>query len=251
VTGALALHSCTAGGFAARCGTLMVPEDRLSGAGPEIPIRVVVIPATGPDRQPDPIVWFEGGPGTSAVDVINEQMPFFTLNTSRDVVFIDQRGTGASALTCPAFPGFGDKAALGAAVQSCLAHLKANLRFYTTAMFADDVGEVLSDLHYGKVDVVGDSYGATSAQVFLLRHPDRARTMTLLSGTLLDVPSSSGSRRTPNKPSTTCFPNATNNVLATPPSLTSVRTGPLCGPRSTRHRGSCRPSSRRRASSWW
>jgi pimeloyl-ACP methyl ester carboxylesterase len=73
-------------------------------------------------------------------------------------------------------------------VQSCLAHLKANLRFYTTAMFADDVGEVLSDLHYGKVDVVGDSYGATSAQVFLLRYPDRARTMTLLSGTLLDVP---------------------------------------------------------------
>ena len=55
-------------------------------------------------------------------------------------------------------------------------------------MFADDVDEVLSDLHYGKVDLVGASYGATSEQVFLVRHPKRVRTMTLISGTLLDIP---------------------------------------------------------------
>jgi hypothetical protein len=53
VSGALALHLCTAGGYAARCGTLMVPKDRLSGTGRQIPIRVVVVPAAGPNRQPD------------------------------------------------------------------------------------------------------------------------------------------------------------------------------------------------------
>src|SRR5262249_28524297 len=100
----------------------------------------------------------------------------------------DQRGTGASDLSCPSFPGLGDKGALRAAVQSCLKRLKANLRFYTTAVFTDDVNEVLSDLHYGKANVVGGSYGASSAQVVLLRHPDRVRTLTLLSGSLLDVP---------------------------------------------------------------
>jgi hypothetical protein len=41
-----------------------------------------------------------------------------------------------------------DKAALRAAVQSCLAHLPGDLRFYTTAMYADDVSQLLADLHY-------------------------------------------------------------------------------------------------------
>ena len=55
-------------------------------------------------------------------------------------------------------------------------------------MFADDVDEVLADLDYKQANLVGISYGATAEQVFLARHPDRVRTMTLLSGTLLDVP---------------------------------------------------------------
>jgi pimeloyl-ACP methyl ester carboxylesterase len=166
----------------------MVPEDRLTGSGRKIPVRVVVVPASGPVGEADPIVWFQGGPGGSAVEAAGQQMPLFSSDTSRDVVFIEQRGTRASNLSCPGFPGLNDKAALSAAVRSCLQHLKGNLQFYTTAMFTDDVDEVLSDLHYGRVNVVGGSYGATSAQVFLLRHPDRVRTVTLLSGTLLDIP---------------------------------------------------------------
>ena len=62
------------------------------------------------------------------------------------------------------------------------------MRFYTTSNFADDVDEVLADLDYAKANLVGISYGATAEQVFSTRHPDRVRTMTLLSGTLLDVP---------------------------------------------------------------
>jgi len=166
----------------------MVPEDRLSGTGPKIPIRVVVVPASGSVHDADPIVWFQGGPGGSAVDYAGQQMPLFASDQSRDVVFIDQRGTGASNVTCPGFPDLSAKAALRASVRSCLAHLGTDLRFYTTAMFTDDVNEVLSDLHKSKVNVVGGSYGATSAQLFLLRHPDRVRTMTLLSGTPLNVP---------------------------------------------------------------
>ncbi len=187
-SGPLSTHTCTVDNMAARCGTLMVPQDRITRTGPEIPIRVVVIPATGPDRQPDPIVFFAGGPGSSAIDMMSEELPLFALNTSRDLVFIDQRGTGASNMTCPSFPSLSDEAALRASVESCLSHLQADLRFYTSAMFSDDVDEVLADLHYGKVDLVGASYGATSEQVFLVRHPKRVRTMTLISGTLLDTP---------------------------------------------------------------
>jgi pimeloyl-ACP methyl ester carboxylesterase len=186
---ALELDACTLDGVAARCGTMMIPEDRSDGeGGRELPIRVVVFPATTSDPKPDPVVWFAGGPGDSAVDTIDRVRPLLAASTDRDLVFIEQRGTGASALTCPAFPEGSDPAALGAAVQSCLDSLDGDPRMYTTSMFADDVDEILTELEYPQVNLVGISYGATAEQVFLSRHPERVRTMTLVSGTLLDVP---------------------------------------------------------------
>jgi pimeloyl-ACP methyl ester carboxylesterase len=92
----------------------------------------------------------------------------------------------SNPLTCPAFPAtLADKAALRASVASCLAHLHGDLRFYTTAMFTDDASQILTDLHYTTVNLIGGSYGPTAEQVFLLRHPGQVRTMTLMNGTLL------------------------------------------------------------------
>jgi pimeloyl-ACP methyl ester carboxylesterase len=167
----------------------MVPEDRSGGDAREIPVRVVVFPATGSDRQPDPVVWFAGGPGDSAVDSISRVRPLLVPNNvSRDLVFIEQRGTGESAMTCPGFPDESDPAGLSSAVESCVEHLENDLRMYGTSAFADDVDDVLAELGYARANLVGISYGATAEQVFLARHPDRVRTMTLLSGSLLDVP---------------------------------------------------------------
>ncbi len=189
--GSPAVKSCTVGGQAARCGTLIVPEDRLTGKGRTIPVRFVVFPATGPDRAPDPVVYFAGGPGVSAITDIPVWLPILqNLNLNRDLVFIEQRGTGQSnPLNCPASSlPLADRAALRAAVQSCLARLHADLRFYTTAMFTDDVSQILTDLHYATADLIGGSYGATAEQVFLLRHPGQVRTITLMNGTLLTIP---------------------------------------------------------------
>ena len=187
----LTVKACTVDGLAARCGTLIVPEDRLTGTGRTIPVRFVVFPATGPDRAPDPVVYFAGGPGVSAIADIPTWLPDLqSLNVDRDLVFIEQRGTGQSdPLNCPAssLPLAG-KAALRASVQSCLARLHVDLRFYTTAMFTDDVSQILTALHYAKVNLFGGSYGATAAQMFLLRHPGQVRTMSVESGTLLTIP---------------------------------------------------------------
>lgn len=181
---------CTVEQLTARCGTFVVPEDRLTGKGRTISLRFVVIPATGADRAADPMVYFAGGPGNSTVAEIPNELPELAdLNVHRDLAFIEQRGTGESnPLSCPAFPGPGsDPAALRSSVTSCLAQLKGDLRFYTTAMYADDVDQLLTELHYGKVDLMGVSYGTAVEQVFLLRHPGRVRTMTLQSGSPLDV----------------------------------------------------------------
>jgi len=187
----LTVKACTVDGLAARCGTLIVPEDRLTGTGRTIPVRFVVIPATSPDKAPDPVVYFAGGPGDSAVDSIPSELTVLQgLNVHRDLVFIEQRGTGQSnPLNCPIFAGsLADQPVMRASIQSCLAHLPGDLRFYTTAMYVDDVNQLLGDLHYAKVNLMGISYGTAVEQVFLLRHPERVRTMTLQSGSPLNIP---------------------------------------------------------------
>jgi len=187
----LTVKSCTVDGRAARCGMLIVPENRLTGQGRTIPVRFVVFPATGPDKAPDPVVYFAGGPGVSAIaDIPAWLANLQSLNVDRDLVFIEQRGTGQSnLLNCPAISlPLAGKATLRASVRSCLGRLHADLRFYTTAMFTDDVSQILTDLHYAKVNLFGGSYGVTAAQVFLLRHPGQVRTMSVESGTLLTIP---------------------------------------------------------------
>lgn len=163
-------------GLASRCGTVPVPEDWLSGKGRQIEIRFVVVPAYGQHRAPDPVVYFAGGPGSSAITGIPAEMEALTaLSQSRDLVFIDQRGTGGSnGLSCPPPPArLADQVQLRRSIARCLAgmHVRADLRFYTTASAAKDTAQVLTALGYGKVNIVGGSYGATAAQVFQLLFP--------------------------------------------------------------------------------
>ncbi|MGN6577992.1 MAG: alpha/beta hydrolase [Nocardioides sp.] len=173
----------------ARCGTLDVPENRLTGEGRTIPVKFVVVPATSPDRSENPWVFLAGGPGDAATDAAAGFVGLTGVNTRHDLVFIDQRGTGGSnPLTCPMFPDLADKPGLRQSVESCVASLHADLRFYTTAMFADDVDEVLDALGYDSVDLMGVSYGTLAARVLLRRHPDRVRSMMLLNGSPLTVP---------------------------------------------------------------
>ena len=187
------VRSCTAQGLSARCGTLQVPEDRLSGTGRTISIRFVVFPARGARRAPDPVVDFSGGPGGSAVgDIPAVLTQLGPLNQDRDLVFIDQRGTGGSkGLSCPSPPTtLADPALVRRSIESCLASLRgqADLRFYTSAMAAGDVAQVLTALGYDKINLFGGSYGASAAQIFQQMFPARVRTMTLLGGTLLGIP---------------------------------------------------------------
>lgn len=193
-SGTLRVRSCTVDSLSAWCGTLFVSEDRLTGTGRTIPIRFVVLRAYGRHRLPDPIVDFAGGPGGSAIsdDIPLVPAELATLNASRDLVFIDQRGTGGSnGLSCPSPPGtLASRAKVRSSIEACLASLrgKADLQFYTSKMAAEDVAQVLTALHYGKVNLFGASYGATEAQVFQRLFPARVRTMTLLSGSFLGMP---------------------------------------------------------------
>ncbi len=173
----------------ARCGTYEVFEDREKRQGRKIPLKIVVLPATGADRAPDPLVYFAGGPGESAVDLAAFfAQGFRALHRRRDVVLVDVRGTGGSAsLTCDelASPkgvqGFLDDFMPVDAVRRCRQRLEKNrdLTRYTSAEATDDVAEVLLALGYPRANLIGGSYGTRAVQVFLRRHPEQVRTIVL------------------------------------------------------------------------
>jgi pimeloyl-ACP methyl ester carboxylesterase len=188
---ALPLHKCTVQSLAARCGTLSVPENRAVPAGRTISLRIVVLPATMKRTHNDPFVYLAGGPGGAATQLTAVVAGiWFELRADRDILLVDQRGTGGSnALACAPPTGEVSTAAeLTAYVQSCTAALAGDASQYGTGAAMDDLEAVRKALGYGKLDLYGISYGATAGQVFLRRHPGSVRTVVLDGATLLDVP---------------------------------------------------------------
>jgi pimeloyl-ACP methyl ester carboxylesterase len=171
-----------------RCGTYEVFEDRAAGKGRKITLKVVVFPATGPAREPDPFVYIAGGPGSSATeDAPYIAQAFAAIRARRDLVFIDQRGTGGShPLNCDFFNPADPQSYLGyffplEDVRQCRAQLesKADLTLYTTPIAMDDLDEVRAALGYERLNLFGASYGTRAALVYLKRHPQHVRTVTL------------------------------------------------------------------------
>ncbi len=187
---------CVAGGASAVCGSLRVPEDRSNPAGRRIDLRVAVIPALATTPRPDPLFALDGGPGQAATEDLGWTASIFDgIHADRDIVLVDQRGTGGSnRLTVPDAPDISKLSKAEAAatadvwVKKVLAEMPGDPRFYTTSVAMDDVDDVRAALGYEKVNLYGPSYGATAAQYYLRQHEDRVRAVVLDGGTLVDVP---------------------------------------------------------------
>jgi len=186
--GTVKLAECRLPGLerAALCGTHEVWEDRASRQGRRLALHVAVIPARRRSAEPDPLVVLAGGPGQGAIALAPQVTGLFSrLNDSRDIVLIDQRGTGSShPLDCEVDDGehlqsmFEDSLP-EKMVQECLASLDADPRHYATTTAAADLDEVLAALGYGRVNLWGGSYGTRMALELMRRHPERIRTATL------------------------------------------------------------------------
>ncbi len=184
---AVSLAACRLPGVEseARCGKYEVWENRATRTGRRIPINIAVIPARRRTREPDPIFVLAGGPGQGAVALAAQVMPLFAkLNDTRDVVLVDQRGTGEShPLDCedddaPVQSLFEDTLP-GDVVRKCLAGLDADPRQYITSIAVEDFDEVRAALGYEKLDLWAGSYGTRSALEYVRRHGEHVRTMVL------------------------------------------------------------------------
>jgi pimeloyl-ACP methyl ester carboxylesterase len=170
----------------AQCGFLEVPENPEDPDGRSIPIHVAVAGATATDTAPDPVFFFAGGPGQAASETWVMLRPVLDkIRKQRDIVMIDQRGTGRSnKLQC--LPEGADD--LNAEIDldyisretgKCLASLDADPRFYTTAEGMRDYDRVRRAMGYDKINLIGVSYGTRAAQVYLRMFPDTVRSVTL------------------------------------------------------------------------
>ncbi|MCL4272637.1 MAG: alpha/beta hydrolase [Anaerolineales bacterium] len=166
----------------ARCGTLTVPEDRANPDGRQIDLHVAVIPAIKRNSEPDALFPLAGGPGQSAVEAFPSMISLlFQIREERDIVLVDQRGTGKSnPLRClgPEDEELTEEQVLEK-LKSCPGTLDADLRFYTTEIAMTDLDEVRAALGYETINIYGASYGTRAALTYLRMFPERVRTVTL------------------------------------------------------------------------
>jgi pimeloyl-ACP methyl ester carboxylesterase len=168
-----------------QCGWLEVAENPDQPDGRRIRIHVARVPARGRITEPDPLVFFAGGPGQAAT----ESWPILAgalrkVNESRDILLVDQRGTGQShPLKCPqveleeALRADWDQ--LAEQTRSCLESLDADPRFYTTTIAMHDIDAARRALGYERLNLYGGSYGTRAAQVYYRLFPEQVRTIVL------------------------------------------------------------------------
>ncbi len=166
----------------ARCGVLTVPEDRANPSGRQIDLNIAVIPAIKRNPAPDPLFLLAGGPGQSAIETFPSLLPLlYDIHESRDIVLVDQRGTGKSnPLRCLDMEDetLTDAQALEQ-LKTCPQRLQADPRFYTTEVAMADLDQVRAALGYETINLYGASYGTRAALTYLRLFPQRVRTVTL------------------------------------------------------------------------
>jgi pimeloyl-ACP methyl ester carboxylesterase len=168
-----------------KCGSVRMPEDPDVPSSRPIDVRFAVVPAVARSKLPDPVFVLAGGPGQAATRVARQMMPVLAeLNARRDLVFIDQRGTGGSnALECRF-----DERSLAAALEptqqiallaDCLKALPADPRQYASWIAVRDFDAVRAQLGAEQVNLWGGSYGTRAALEYLRQFPDRVRSAVL------------------------------------------------------------------------
>lgn len=186
------LRPCDIAGITdrARCGALDVYEHRTARSGRKIALNIVVLPATAAASRA-PVFWLEGGPGGAATQSIGpvSQQYLRALRADRDLVFVDQRGTGTSnPLDCdlgesPADPDrFYGPLFPPDLVRACRSRLErvADLTQYTTSIAMDDLDDVREALGYPMIDLAAASYGTQAALVYMRRHGEHVESSFLV-----------------------------------------------------------------------
>lgn len=172
-------------GIKARCGTLDRHADPDDPGSEIIELFVAVVPALTLEPEPDPFVPIAGGPGQASTEFYAAYSQAFELvRRNRDIVLLDQRGTGQSAaMECETddeiIEGRFSREETIAETEECLDALPHDPRFFTTSVAVRDLEALREALGSTQFNLYGISYGSRVAQHFMRRYPESTRTVIL------------------------------------------------------------------------
>ncbi len=175
--GTLVLKRCAP--LQAWCGRLDRALDPRGIVAGNVAVYFEYYPHSAPGASMGTLVATEGGPGYPATESRDSYLALYKpLRDKRDVLLMDNRGTGRSgAVDCPELQR---AASLTLAnVAACGRLLGPRAPLYSTTLASDDLAAVLDALKIGRIDLYGDSYGTFFAQVFAVRHGERLRSVVL------------------------------------------------------------------------
>jgi pimeloyl-ACP methyl ester carboxylesterase len=170
----------------ARCGYLEVAENPGAPDGPKIRLHVAIVAALSNKSRADPLFIVSGGPGSAASQFYASAAGAFErVRRARDLVVVDQRGTGLSnPLNCDFPENFDvDQIAierLQELMTACRDKLRGSqLEFYTTSVAVRDLDEVRAALGFRRIALYGVSYGTRVVEHYARRFPQRTRAVIL------------------------------------------------------------------------
>ncbi|MEP6898515.1 MAG: alpha/beta hydrolase [Rhodanobacter sp.] len=195
--GSLTLTACELGqpnsglSTAAWCAAFPVPENRDDPHSRIIKLKMALLRSSAQVPSKDMLVFLAGGPGQAATDSASTIAAMLEpLRAHRDVLLIDQRGTGGSnALSCkepddasaPDQDESFNADKMRTAATDCLKQIsgRADPRYYTTTIATQDLEDVRKAIGSPRFDLIGVSYGTRMAQQYLMRYPDAVRSVVL------------------------------------------------------------------------
>jgi pimeloyl-ACP methyl ester carboxylesterase len=176
------------------CGYVRVPENRNQPGNQTVRLHAIRFKSLNSNLQRKALMLLNGGPGASSQALVNgiRGPAKEALQSNSDVVIFDQRGIGFSE------PSTSCAAELNSvsshlrlieqskqevkAMEACRVRLTAqgiDLAAYNTAENAEDVNAVRLALGYGRIDLLGISYGTRLALETMRRHPEAVRTLVI------------------------------------------------------------------------
>ena len=171
-----------------QCGQILRPLDPAKPDGKKITVHYVVMPSLDRNKLNDAVFLLAGGPGQSAINVASFGAAVFgKLNRRRDLVFIDQRGTGKSApLACPALESGNrvlDNAQTVHEAQACMKALQklpyGDLQMFSTSIAVQDIEAIRVAQNYSAINLVGASYGTRVGLEYLRQYPHSVRRLVI------------------------------------------------------------------------
>ncbi|AAZ27593.1 MULTISPECIES: alpha/beta hydrolase [Colwellia] len=193
----LTLENCHLGEIRSQvqCGKLEVPENYQQPDGDKIAVNFAVLPAIDDSEYKAPLMFLAGGPGQAAVELATGlNRVFREVRKTRDIILVDQRGTGKSSpLSCEFEAVDNVYSALPDAltpqeVKDCVAQFKGDVTQYNSENAIRDFDAIRAALGHEKLNIYGGSYGTRAGLVFMRMFPESLESVVLDSVGPIEVP---------------------------------------------------------------